>query len=450
MTMNSTEIAEEQMANIAAPEIDIPKSEKPRVVIIGGGFSGIEMAKKLRTGHYQVVMLDRHNYHTFQPLLYQVATAGLEPDSIAGPLRKIILNNADIYFRLATAERIDTKNQVVNTNIGTISYDYLVIANGSKTNYFGNEDIYKNAFPLKQVPQALDLRSQILQNFEKAVVTKDTEELDRLLTFVIVGGGPTGVELAGALGELKKHVLPKDYPDLDFSRMQIYLVEGLDRVLPAMNEFAGEKASKYLKNFGVIIKTKTMVTSFDGKFVEMNDESRLRSSTLIWAAGVQGNILPGIPEESTEKSRILVNDFNQVEGFNNIFAIGDIAAQKSDKYPKGHPMLAPVAMQQGKHLAKNLKKLASGKALEPFEYLDKGSMATIGRNKAVVNLPKNVNFGGFFAWYVWLLVHLLYIIGFRRKIIVFLNWVWNYFTYDRGTRLIIRPFIRSKSLTPKD
>jgi len=450
MTMNSTEIAEVQMANIAAPEIDISKTEQPRIVIIGGGFAGIEMAKKLQSKNYQVVMLDRHNYHTFQPLLYQVATAGLEPDSIAGPLRKIILNNHHLYFRMATAEKIDTVEQVVHTNIGSISYDYLVIANGSKTNYFGNEDIYQNAFPLKQVPQALDLRSQILQNFEKAVVTRDKEELKRLLTFVIVGGGPTGVELAGALGELKNHVLPKDYPDLDFNQMDIYLVEGLDRLLPAMNDFAGEKATKYLRKFDVNIKTKTMVTSFDGKKVVMNDDTEIISSTLIWAAGVQGNVLDGIPEDAVEKSRILVNEYNQVDGLKNVFAIGDIAAQKSEKNPKGLPMLAPVAMQQGRHLAKNFKKLARGKKMVPFDYLDKGTMATIGRNKAVVNLPKNLNFGGFFAWYVWLFVHLLYIIGFRRKIIVFLNWVWNYFTYDRGTRLIIRPFIRSKSLTPKD
>ncbi len=450
MIMNSTEIAEEQMAGIAAPEIDIPSSQKPRIVIIGGGFAGIEMVKKLRSGHFQVVMLDRHNYHTFQPLLYQVATAGLEPDSIAGPLRKIILNNSDLYFRMATAEKIDTENQVVITNIGNISYNYLVLANGSKTNYFGNEEIYKNAFPLKQVPQALDLRSQILQNFEKAVVTKNKEDLDPLLTFVIVGGGPTGVELAGALGELKKHVLPKDYPDLDLSRMQIYLVEGLDSLLPAMNKFAGEKATKYLEKLGVKIKINTMVNCYNGYLLEMNDGSKLKSNTLIWAAGVQGNILSGIPEEAVEKSRMLVNEFNQVNGVKNVFAIGDIAAQKSKKYPKGHPMLAPVAMQQGRHLANNLKKMVQGKKLQPFEYIDKGSMATIGRNKAVVNLPGNVNFGGFFAWYVWLFVHLLYIIGFRRKIIVFLNWVWNYFTYDRGTRLIIRPFIRSKSLTPKD
>ncbi|MFW5762290.1 MAG: NAD(P)/FAD-dependent oxidoreductase, partial [Cyclobacteriaceae bacterium] len=356
----------------------------------------------------------------------------------------------DLYFRMATAEKIDTENQVVITNIGNISYNYLVLANGSKTNYFGNEEIYKNAFPLKQVPQALDLRSQILQNFEKAVVTKNKEDLDPLLTFVIVGGGPTGVELAGALGELKKHVLPKDYPDLDLSRMQIYLVEGLDSLLPAMNKFAGEKATKYLEKLGVKIKINTMVNCYNGYLLEMNDGSKLKSNTLIWAAGVQGNILSGIPEEAVEKSRMLVNEFNQVNGVKNVFAIGDIAAQKSKKYPKGHPMLAPVAMQQGRHLANNLKKMVQGKKLQPFEYIDKGSMATIGRNKAVVNLPGNVNFGGFFAWYVWLFVHLLYIIGFRRKIIVFLNWVWNYFTYDRGTRLIIRPFIRSKSLTPKD
>jgi len=379
-----------------------------------------------------------------------VATAGLEPDSIAGPLRKIFENKSNFYFRMASVEEVLPEQKKVLTNIGELSYEYLVIANGSKTNYFGNEEIYRNAFPLKQVPQALDLRSQILQNFEQAVLTQDHKALEKLLSFVIVGGGPTGVELAGALGELKKHVLPKDYPDLDLNHMKIILVEGLDRLLPGMSEYAGEKALKYLEKFDVEVRLKTLVKSYDGEVAEMNDGSVILSKTLIWAAGVKGNLLPGLPEDSIEKGRIKVNAFNELTDHKEIYAIGDIAMMKSEENPNGHPMLAPVAMQQGRHLAKNLQRLVEGKPMIPFKYYDKGTMATVGRNKAVVNLPNDLNFGGFFAWFIWLFIHLLYIIGFRRKIVVFSNWVWNYFTYDRGTRLIIRPFNKERNFTPKD
>jgi NADH:ubiquinone reductase (H+-translocating) len=431
-------------------EVNVPLTNKPRVIIIGGGFGGIELAKKLKSDKVQVVMFDRHNYHTFQPLLYQVATAGLEPDSIAGPLRKIIENDMNFYFRMAQVERIDPANSYIYTNIGRLSYDYLVIACGSRTNYFGNEGIFKNGFPLKQIPQALDLRSQILQNFEKAVISRDIEETKLLLTFVIVGGGPTGVELAGALGELKKHVLKKDYPDLDVDMMEVYLVEGMPRLLPSMSEFAGKKALKYLEEFGIDIKLGTIVDSFDGNTVVMKNGEKIKSNTIIWAAGVKGNMIEGLPDECLQKGRIVVDEFNKVVCFDNIFAIGDISLQTSKSFPEGYPMLAPVAMQQGRHLGRNLINLVSDKNLKAFNYLDKGSMATVGRNKAVVDLPGNLHFGGFFAWVIWLFIHLLYIIGFRRKFIVFSNWMWNYFTYDRGTRLIIRPFIKEKSLTPKD
>jgi NADH:ubiquinone reductase (H+-translocating) len=431
-------------------EVNVPYTDKPRIIIIGGGFGGIELAKKLKSDKVQVVMFDRHNYHTFQPLLYQVATAGLEPDSIAGPLRKIIENDTNFYFRMALVESIDPANSYIYTNIGRLYYDYLVIACGSRTNYFGNEGIVKNAFPLKQIPQALDLRSQILQNFEKAVISRDLELTKQLLTFVIVGGGPTGVELAGALGELKKHVLPKDYPDLDVDMMEVYLVEGLDRLLPSMSEFAGKKAFKYLEKFDIHVRLNMVVESFDGNTVIMKTGEIIKSNTLIWAAGVKGNMIAGLPEECLQKGRIIVDDFNRVACFDNIFAIGDISLQKSKAFPDGYPMVAPVAMQQGRHLGKNLMKLVSNKLIKQFHYFDKGSMATVGRNKAVVDLPGNMHLGGFFAWVIWLFIHLLYIIGFRRKFIVFSNWMWNYFTYDRGTRLIIRPFIKEKSLTPKD
>lgn len=423
-------------------KIHIPKSDKPRVVIIGGGFGGINLAKKLDHHQYQVVMIDRHNYHTFQPLLYQVATAGLEPDSIAGPLRKLIENNKNFFFRMATVQSIVPDEHKIITNKGDVAYDHLILATGSKTNFFGKgKDFYK-AFPLKQVPQALDLRSHILQNFEQAVLSDNPDEMKMLMNMVIVGGGPTGVEVAGALGELKKHVLPKDYPDLDFDRMNIYLVEGLPRLLNGMSEIAGKRAQKYLKKFDVDVRLNTMVKSFDGEQVVFDDDSTIISNTLIWAAGVAGNTIPGLPEHCIEKGRYLVDEYNRIKGIDDIYAIGDISALITKETPKGHPMLAPVAIQQASNLAHNLNRLIKGKPLKPFEYHDKGSMATIGRNRAVVDLPRNIHFGGFLAWFVWMFVHLMSIIGFRNKLVVLSNWIWNYFTYDRGTRLIIRPFVQ--------
>lgn len=426
--------------------IEIPKSDKPRFVIIGGGFAGIEMTKMLKGKNVQVVLLDRHNYHTFIPLLYQVATAGLEPDSIAEPLRKVIENNRDFYFRMATVTRINPEANTVSTVIGDLSYDFLIIACGSKTNYFGNESIFKKAFPLKQIPQALDLRSQILQNFEKAVQTKNDSERQSLMNFVVVGGGPTGVEVSGALGELKNKVLPDDYPELDFSNMNIYLVEGLPRLLTGMSDYAGKKALNYLKRFGVTVQLEKMVESYDGKAVTFSDGTVLEAQTLVWAAGVKGNIIEGLKPESIEKDRIEVDEFNKIIGYDNVFAVGDIASMKSKQYPKGHPMLAPVAIQQGKHLAGNIIRITENKPLKPFKYLDKGAMATIGRKKAVVDLPGGINISGFFAWLTWMFVHIFYLIGFRNKLVVFSNWVWNYFTYDRGIRLIIRPVDMEKKV----
>jgi len=420
----------------------LPDIGKPRIVIIGGGFAGIQMVKNLKMKDFQVVMLDRHNYHTFQPLLYQVATAGLEPDSIAGPLRKIFDDEKNFFFRMARVERIDAEQQQVYTNIGEIHYDYLIVAAGTQTNYFGNERIQKLAFPLKQVPQALNLRSHILQNFEKAVTSNSEEEIDRLTNFVIVGGGPTGVELAGALGELKKYVLPRDYPELDFKVMKVYLVEGVDRLLPTMSEKAGQRAEQDLaKRFDTIVKLNTMVEDYDGYEVTLNDGEKLISETLIWAAGVQGVIIPGLDKATVEKGRYEVDEINRMKGYDNVFAVGDVSAMYTDEeYPKGHPQVAPVAMQQGEQLGKNLSRLIRGKETKPFSYFNKGYMATIGRNRAVADLPGNIKFGGWFAWLSWMFVHLLFLVSFRQKIITLGNWVWNYFTYDRGTRLIIRPF----------
>ncbi len=427
--------------------IPVPATKNPRIIIIGGGFAGVKLVKRLKHLPLQIVLFDRNNYHTFQPLLYQVATAGLEPDSIADPLRKQLEHVKNYYFRMAEVFSVDIERKLINTEIGELNYDYLVIATGSKTNYFGNDAIMQHAFPLKQIPQALDLRSHILQNFEAATITNNQNEVRSRMNIAIVGGGPTGVEVAGALGELKKNVLPKDYPELDFSQMQIILLEGTGKLLNGMSEQSSDKALKYLKKFGVTIRLNTIVTTYDGKQAILNDGSTIDTHTLIWAAGVEGNFPAGLPLTSIERSRILVNEYSQVQGADGIYAIGDIALMKSDAFPKGYPMLAPVAIQQGDHLADNIQRMLKNKPLKPFSYHDKGAMATIGRNKAVVDLPGRLHFGGFFAWLIWMFVHLISIIGFRNRIIVFSNWVWNYFTYDRGTRLIIRKFIPKRSVT---
>jgi NADH dehydrogenase len=426
--------------------IQIPRTDKPRVVIIGGGFAGLNIMKEIDTRHYQVVVLDRHNYHTFQPLLYQVATAGLEPGSIAGPLRHFIEDNEEVFFRMAKVTQINPDRRTVTTPVGELKYDYLIIACGSRTNYFGKDEAFKEALPLKQIPQALNMRSHILQNFEKAVNTVDSYELRSLLNIVIVGGGPTGVEVSGALGELRSHVLPKDYPELNFRQMQIYLVEGLPRLLNGMSDKAGRKATKYLKDFEVNLMLNTVVESYDGKEVRLNNGEIIPTQTLVWAAGVKGNIIPGLPDEVIQRDRILVDDFNRVKGSDSIFAVGDIAQLTTEKYPKGLPMLAPVAIQQGQRLAKNLNRAMEGKEMKPFKYTNKGYMATVGRNRAVVDMPNGWSFGGFMAWMAWMFVHLLYLIGFRNKLVVLNNWIWNYFTYDRGIRLIIRPFDRQEQI----
>ncbi len=429
------------MAKYAPFYTHIPDIGKPRIVIIGGGFAGIQMVKNLKTKDVQIVMLDRHNYHTFQPLLYQVATAGLEPDSIAGPLRKVFDNYKNFFFRLAQVQSVSPDEKIVHTNIGNIKYDQLIIATGTQTNYFGNKAVEAIGFPLKQVPQALNLRSHILQNLERAVTLENQDEIDSLMNFVIVGGGPTGVELAGALGELKKHVLPTDYPELNFNLMNIYLVEGLPKLLSGMSEKASQRALHDLeKRFKVTVKLNTMVKDFDGSLVTLANGETLRTETLIWAAGVKGVIIEGLDKATVERSRFLVDEYNRIKGYDNIFAIGDVAAMVTEDNPKGHPQLAPVAMQQGKNLGKNLTRMFAGKELKPFKYLDKGSMATIGRNRAVADLPGNISIGGIFAWFTWMFIHLMYLVSFRQKLVVLGNWMWNYFTYDRGTRLIIRPF----------
>ncbi|WP_347159724.1 NAD(P)/FAD-dependent oxidoreductase [Pontibacter chitinilyticus] len=431
--------------------LNIPDTTKPRVVIIGGGFGGINLGKKLKCEDFQVVLFDRQNYHGFWPLLYQVATAGLEPDSIAEPLRKMFGGDEfeDFHFRLVRVTSVNPETKTVSTLIGDLPYDYLVIATGTKPNYFGNEQVKKYAFPLKQIPDALNLRSQMLQAFEQANMTADPETRQSLMNFVIVGGGPTGVELAGALAEMRKHVLPNDYPGVDFDKMNIFLVEGMDRVLPPMSTEASQKTFKYLTEKGVIIKLNTLVESYDGVTAVLKGGEQIQTNTLIWAAGVAGALVDGLPATSVERGRILVNEYNQVLGFQDIFAIGDIAFMKTEEYPKGHPGVAQPAIQQGKLLAKNLRKLIHNQPLERFKYFDKGSLAIIGRNEAVADLPKNIHLSGFFAWVTWLFVHIMYLIGFRNKLVVLSNWIYKFFTYENGTRLIIRPFVRKGDRTTR-
>ena len=425
--------------------MNIPRSSFPRIVIIGGGFAGISLAKRLRNKNVQVVLLDKHNYHNFQPLMYQVATGGLEPDSIAYPIRKIVQEYKDFYFRLAEVRDIDAENNTIYSDIGELKFDYLVIATGSKTNYFGNKEIERNSMAMKTIPQSLNIRSLILENFEQALLTNDIDERHGLMNFVLVGGGPTGVELAGALAEMKKAILPKDYPDLDVRKMEINLIQGSNRVLDSMSENASEKAEKFLLDLGVSVWKNVRVTGYDGKTVTTSSDLSFDSATVIWTAGVQGALPHGLKADSFIKNvnRIKVNQYNQVEGYEHLFAIGDIAVMSSEKFPQGHPMMAQPAMQQGRLLADNLIKIINKKTPKPFEYKDKGSMATIGRNKAVVDLPK-FKFSGVFAWFVWMFVHLFSLIGFKNKAVVFLNWVYNYIRFDREARLIMRPYKKRK------
>lgn len=423
--------------------LNIPDSNQPRVVVIGCGFAGLNLVKKLKNKPFQVVMVDKHNYHTFQPLLYQVATAGLEPDSIAYPIRHIFRGQKNFYFRMAIAEKIDSQRGVLKTSIGELEYDHLIIASGSQTNYFGMDSVERLGIPMKSVPEALNLRSIILQSFEAASLTSDLAERERLMNFVIVGGGPTGVELSGAIAELKTHVLPNDYPDLDFRRMSIHLLEMLPQVLPPMSEKASKKAYKYLDELGVQIWTDTQVKSYDGNTVKTSKKD-LPASNLIWTAGVSGTIIPGLKEEEDfKKGRYIVNAYNQVGHHQNIYAIGDVAAMVSDENPKGHPMLAQVAIQQGENLAKNLENWRRNHTPIEFSYTDKGSMATIGRNRAVADIGK-LRFGGFMGWIMWMGVHLFSLVGFRNRLVVLMNWVLNYFSYDKKIRLIIRPVVRAK------
>lgn len=419
-------------------KVNIPETDQKRVVIIGGGFAGLNFAKQLAKSNYQVVLVDKNNYHQFQPLFYQVAMAGLEPSSIAFPLRKIFQKQKNVYIRVTEVLEVEIENKRLQTTLGIMNYDYLVLGIGADTNFFGNENLAKHCIPMKSVGEALYLRNAMFNDYEIALSTDDYEQRQGYIDMVIVGGGPTGVEVAGALAEMKQYILPKDYPELDNKEVDIYLVQSGNRLLKGMSQEAADKAKAYLEELGVKIILNNRVTNVDKEFVYMKDGSTIRSRKVIWAAGITGNKLKGIPDESIVwGNRLKVNGLSQIEGLENIYAIGDIAYMETKAFPKGHPQVAQVAIQQGKHLARNFKNLAKNKPLTPFEYNDLGAMATIGRHRAVVDLPW-FKTQGFFAWFVWLFVHLFALIGMRNKVIVFINWVWNYFTYDQSLRLIIK------------
>jgi len=420
--------------------MNIPDIDLPRLVVIGAGFAGLQIARKINTSHYQTVLLDKNNYHTFQPLLYQVASAGLEPDSIAYPVRKTLRNKKNTYFRLAEVEHIDIAAAKVITNIGELKFDKLVIATGATNNFFGNATIEANGVPMKSLTDALDLRSKILGNFEKALNTNSLKEREAFMNFVIVGAGPTGVELAGALAELKNKVLPKDFPDLDLRKMKINLIEASPKILSAMSATSSNKAHKYLKQLGVYIYTDTFVKDYKNKIVTTSGTIEFKTDTLIWAAGVKGHFPEGIDANQTGKGqRIIVDEYCKLKTTGNIYVVGDVSLIQSEQYPDGLPMLASVAMQQGQYLAKTFNKLAVKKEISPFVYNDKGTMATIGRNQAVAEIA-SLKFQGIFAWFVWMFVHLMLLVGFRNRVIVFINWTWNYFNYNNGLRLIVRPY----------
>ena len=429
-------------------KMNIPEVSLPRVVVVGGGFGGLELAKALKNKPVQVVLVDKHNYHTFQPLLYQVATSGLEPDSIAIPLRKIFKQYNNFFFRMAKVLAVDPEQNRLSTSIGDLNYDYLVIATGSETNYFGMKDIAEETMPMKSIPEALNLRSLILQHFERALGASTLEERDSLISFVIIGGGPTGVELAGALAELKNEVLPKDYPDLDIRRMQIHIIESAPRLLAAMDETSSLAAQKFLKDMGVNMWLNTAVTGLSNEVVTTNKGQEFKSHGVIWTAGVVGSIIEGLaPDAVLRGNRLKVDVYNRVGAYENIFSIGDVAAMVTDELPKGHPMLAQVAIQQGELLAKNILAQQNGKPMKPFAYKNLGTMATVGRHRAVVEIGK-IKMQGLLAWYIWMFVHLMALVGFRNRVVVFINWMWNYINFDKGVRLIIRPFVKKPNVEP--
>lgn len=413
-----------------------------KVIIVGGGFGGLKLARRLnnKTG-FDVLLIDKFNYHQFQPLFYQVATAGLDASNISFPLRKAFQNSKNVRIRLAELQQILPIENKIITDTGEEHYDVLVLATGADTNFFNNKNLEEYSFPMKSTVEALQLRYKLLQNFEDALVAKDPEELERLMNIVVVGGGPTGVEISGALADMKRFVLPKDYPELDFSKMNIFLLEGTQKVLGHMSESSSKKSKKYLEKLGVTVITGSHVKDYDGKKIHLENGQTISSATVLWAAGIKGNIPNGIDKTLIARgNRIKVDRHNRIIGFQNIYAIGDLAFMETQSYPHGHPQVATVAIQQAKLLSKNLVRIKMGRTdLLEYEYNDKGTMATVGRNLAVVDIPKSkLHFGGWLAWMIWMSLHLMLILGVKNKFFVFINWLYNYITYDQSLRLIFR------------
>jgi NADH dehydrogenase len=414
-----------------------------RVIIIGCGFAGLKLARTLcKQKDIDILLIDKNNYHQFQPLFYQVATAGLDASNISFPVRKVFQKVTNVRFRVTSLKEIITAENKIITDIGDFNYDVLVLATGATTNFFGNQKIQDNAFPMKSTVEALQLRHHIIDNFEDALIAKDEEELQARMTILVVGGGPTGVELSGAIAEMRKYILPKDYPEIDFSKMKIFLVEGSPETLGAMSEKSSAQSQKYLEALGVTVKTGTVVKDYDGTTATLSTGETIKTKTVLWAAGIKGNVPEGIDASLIVKgNRIKVDRYNKIIGTENIYAIGDIAYMETPKYPHGHPQLANVAINQGKNLAINLKHQVDGnKHLQKeFEYHDKGTMATVGRNLAVVDIPKpKIHLGGWIAWVIWMSVHIVLILGVKNRLQIFINWLYKYFTYDQNLRLIIR------------
>jgi len=411
---------------------------KPKVIIIGAGFAGIHLVRKLDENLFDILLIDKINHHQFQPLFYQVATSQIEPSSISFPLRNLFNKNKNVQIRLAEVERINETTNTIDTTIGSFAYDYLIIATGCTSNFFGNKNISKYVFTLKSTYDAIAIRNHILQTFEN-IISANEKDKESLLSLVIVGAGPTGVELAGAFAEIKKNILPKDYPGIDFSTFKIILIEGSEHTLNSMSCDAKSASKIYLEKMGVNILTKTFVSDYDGQTLILNNGKNIKTKTVIWAAGVTANKIEGLSETYfTTGNRLKVDSINKIDGTNNIFTVGDIALMQTIKYPNGHPQLANVAIQQAKNLASNLKKIFLEKPTKPFVYKDLGSMATIGTNKAVVDLPF-IHFKGYFAWLIWMFLHLMLILSVKNKLIIFINWAWAYITKDTSLRLILKP-----------
>lgn len=422
-----------------SPIPNIPSSDLPLVVIVGAGFAGLKLARKLKRQHYQVLLLDKNNYHQFQPLFYQVATAGLEPSAISFPLRKIFHSSKNVIFRMAEVKHFDSKEKRLYTDIGYVDYDYLVLAMGGDTNYFGSKSIEYYATPMKSVSEALYIRNKVISNYERAINIAKSENRKYLMNVVIVGGGPTGVELAGAMAEMRNNVLPKDYPELSFANMKVVLIEAGPELLGPMSKEAKNHALKYLKKLGVEVMLDTQVKDYNGQIVTLEGDIFLETQTLLWAAGIKPNRIEGLSSEHfAPNGRILVDEYSEVMGSSRVFALGDISLLIEKNYPKGHPQVAQVALQQADNLAKNLHRISQSKTKEPFKYKDLGSMATVGRKLAVVDLPF-IKFQGVLAWLTWLFVHLMAILGVKNRLFVFLNWSWNYLSFDPSLRLLIKP-----------